>query len=119
VRFGPAGAKAVHSAIEDVNHDGDLDMILHFKTQETGIKPSDTNATLTGKTYDGISIEGTDTIRTVPPEWAAKYRKGEDEREEHRMGEGQKGEDQKGQQGKKDKDPPGHSKRNSRGAKKK
>ncbi|MFB0504195.1 MAG: hypothetical protein ACETWE_10210 [Candidatus Bathyarchaeia archaeon] len=126
VRFGPAGAKAVHSAIEDVDHDGDLDVILHFKTQETGIKPGDTEATLTGKTYDGISIKGTDTIRTVPPEWAAKYRKEEDEREEHQMGEGQKGEDhrgedergedeegqdrggkdQKGQQNKKDNEPP-------------
>ena len=121
VRFGPDDAKAVHSAIEDVDHDGTLDMILHFKTQETGIKPGHTEATLTGKTYGGISIEGTDTIRTVPPEWAAKHRKGEDERQEHQIGEGQKGEDQrgedekgqdrggkdqKGQQNKNDNEPP-------------
>jgi len=96
VRFGPDNATVVHSAVEDVDHDGDLDMILHFKTQETGIEPGDTEAALTGETYDGISIEGTDTIRTVPPEWAAKYRRVEDEREECQTGEGQKGEDQRG-----------------------
>jgi len=119
VRFGPENAAAAHSAIEDVDGDGDLDMILHFKTQKTGIEPGDTEATLTGKTYGGISIEGTDTIRTVPPEWAGKYRKGEDRGGKDQKREGLKGEDQKGQQGKKDKDPPGHSERNSRGGKKK
>jgi hypothetical protein len=30
-----AGAYAVHSALEDVDHDGDLDMVLHFRTQDT------------------------------------------------------------------------------------
>lgn len=108
VRFGPNNAKAAHSAIEDVDGDGDLDMILHFRTQETGIEHGDTEAILTGETRGGISIEGTDTIRTVPPEQAGKDQKGE----------GPKGEDRKGQ-GRKDKDPPGQSKRNSRGGKKK
>jgi len=119
VKFGPKNATAVHSAIEDVDHDGELDMILHFKTQETGIEPGDTEATLTGKTYGGISIKGTDTIRTVPPEWAGKYRKGEERGGKDQTREDRAREDQKRQQGKKDKDPPGHSKRNSRGGKKK
>ena len=32
-----AGANAVHSALEDVDGDGDLDMILHFRVQETNL----------------------------------------------------------------------------------
>jgi hypothetical protein len=119
VKFGPKNAAAVHSAIEDVDHDGELDMILHFKTQETGIEPGDTEATLTGKTYGGISIEGTDTIRTVPPEWAGKHRKGEDRGGKDQTREGRAGEDQKRQQMEKNKDPPKGSKGNSSRGKKK
>jgi hypothetical protein len=67
VLFGRAGTKAapVHSALEDVDGDGDTDMILHFKTQETGIQCGDTSASLTGETLGGQAIEGFDSIRTV------------------------------------------------------
>lgn len=67
VRFGPTGTEAapVHDALEDVDGDGDTDMILHFKTQEVGIKCGDTSATLNGESFDGQAIKGTDTIRTV------------------------------------------------------
>jgi hypothetical protein len=67
VRFGPRGAKEVHSTghIKDVNHDGNSDLVLHFKTRATGIKCGDTSASLTGATFDGDSVEGTDIIRTV------------------------------------------------------
>lgn len=68
VRFGPDEAAPVHWALEDVDNDGDLDMILHFKTQETGIKDGDTEACLTGKTVDDRSIKGCDAIVTKPPE---------------------------------------------------
>lgn len=66
VRFGPAEAEAVRYALEDVDEDGDIDMILHFKTQETGIQAGDTQAELTGETVGGQSIRGTDSVRTVP-----------------------------------------------------
>lgn len=66
VAFGPDGASAVHSASEDVDGDGYLDMILHFKTQDTGIASGDTSASLTGETFDGQDIEGSDSIKTVP-----------------------------------------------------
>jgi len=65
VRFGPDEAAHVHYALEDVDWDGDLDMILHFKIQDTGSECGDTEATLIGKTIDGQQIKGTDTIRTV------------------------------------------------------
>ena len=68
VKFGRTGTEAspVQWTMEDVDYDGDLDMILHFKTQETGIQPGDIEAKLTGKTLKDISIEGTDSIKTVP-----------------------------------------------------
>ena len=67
VLFGATGTEAapVHSALEDVDGDGDTDMILHFKTQETGIQCGDTSASLTGETLGGQAIEGSDSIRTV------------------------------------------------------
>lgn len=66
VLFGPATVMAVHHALEDVDGDGDVDMILHFRTQDTGISSGHTEATLTGETADGRKILGTDSLRTVP-----------------------------------------------------
>ncbi|MFC1991275.1 hypothetical protein ACFLVC_00860 [Chloroflexota bacterium] len=69
VLFGRTGyeAEPAHYSFEDVDDDGDTDMILHFRTQDTGIEPNDTEATLTGLTTDGIEITGTDSVRIVPP----------------------------------------------------
>jgi len=68
VRFGPGEASMAHedAHLEDVDGDGDVDMVLHFKTQDTGISAGDTEATLTGSTTGGITISGTDSVRTVP-----------------------------------------------------
>jgi hypothetical protein len=67
VEFGPNGAtearKKGHK--EDVDKDGDIDLLFHFRTQETGIQCGDTSASLTGKTFDGQAIEGSDSIQTV------------------------------------------------------
>jgi hypothetical protein len=67
VRFGPKGAKEVHKKghIKDVNHDGEPDLVLHFKTQATGMKCGDISASLTGETFDGDPIQGSDSIKTV------------------------------------------------------
>lgn len=61
-----ADASPVHYTVEDVDRDGDNDLILHFRTQDTGIAPSDTEACLTGETLGGVLIEGCDSVRTVP-----------------------------------------------------
>jgi len=63
-----AGAAPAHkdAHIEDVDDDGDLDLVLHFRTQETGIAAGDIEATLTGQTFDGIPFSAVDSVRTVP-----------------------------------------------------
>ena len=68
VRFGPSGARETHTRghVEDVNGDGRLDLVLHFRTQETGLQGGDSQACLTGETKDGLAIQGCDSIRIVP-----------------------------------------------------
>jgi hypothetical protein len=67
VEFGSNGATESHGRghIEDVNGDGKPDLVLHFRTQETGIQCGDTSASLTGETFDGHAIQGSDLIQTV------------------------------------------------------
>jgi dipeptidyl aminopeptidase/acylaminoacyl peptidase len=52
--------------IEDVDGDGDLDLLLLYETAQTGIDSGDTRACLTGKTLAGTPIEGCDAVRIVP-----------------------------------------------------
>jgi hypothetical protein len=65
--FGPDGAGIVHRQghVVDIDKDGDADLVVHFKTKETGIKWGDTEATLTGATFGGEPIIGTDAVKTV------------------------------------------------------
>ena len=67
VQFGPDGATEAHKRwhVDDVDEDGDSDLLFHFNTQETGIVCGDTEATLTGETFGGEGISGTDSINTV------------------------------------------------------
>ena len=67
VEFGPQGALEAHGKghIEDVNGDGQPDLLLHFRTQDTGITCGDTEGVLTGETFAGQAIVGSDTIKTV------------------------------------------------------
>lgn len=67
VRFGSTGTEAApkQSALEDVDRDGDLDRVFHFKLQDTAIQCRDTRATLTGQTVSGGAIAGTDSIRVL------------------------------------------------------
>jgi len=68
VAFGVDGAAPVHIGgghVEDADADGDLDLVLHFNTQETGIACGDLSATLTGETFDGQKFEGSDAVKTA------------------------------------------------------
>lgn len=66
VALGPDGAGIVHRArLADVDGDRDLDLVLQFRTPQTGIRCGDTSVALAGKTFDGRQIAGQDSIRTV------------------------------------------------------
>ncbi len=67
--FGPGGAAPTNKAggqLGDVNDDSYLDLLSHYRTQETGIAPGETQACVTGETLDGMLFEGCDEMRTVP-----------------------------------------------------
>ncbi|MFL5382544.1 MAG: hypothetical protein ACJ8GN_08550 [Longimicrobiaceae bacterium] len=67
VRFGATGTEAapVHVSSADVDGDADLDAIFHFETRQTGIACGTTSVALTGKTFAGTPVRGTDSVRTV------------------------------------------------------
>jgi hypothetical protein len=51
--------------IEDVNGDGQSDLVLHYEVSQTGIDPGDSTACLSGETFAGVDVEGCDAIRTL------------------------------------------------------
>jgi hypothetical protein len=72
--FGPNAASPAHNLtdsftyndhLRDVNFDGYLDLMSHYRTRNTGIACGDESATLTGETLGGQAIEGSDSIQTV------------------------------------------------------
>ena len=67
VAFGPNSAVEAHGMghIEDVDDDGDLDLLLHFNKQEADIACGDITAVLSGETFDGVPIEGFDAVNIV------------------------------------------------------
>jgi len=60
-----AGAQPLRWAMEDVNDDGDMDMILHFSVQQLNLSSSSEEAVMTGTTLDFNPFEGTDSVRVV------------------------------------------------------
>jgi hypothetical protein len=67
VRFGATGVEvpAFRSAMEDVDGDGDLDMVLHFVNRDTGITCGKAYASLTGALFSGVKIKGSDSVVTL------------------------------------------------------
>lgn len=71
VRFGRTGNEAapafVSPVLWDVDGDHDLDRVFHFRVQETGLRPGDSQARLTARTFDGERLAGVDFVRAVFP----------------------------------------------------
>jgi len=53
-------------ALEDVDADGDLDLVVHIEDIDGTYQEGDTLAMLTAETVDGVQIRGTDTICIMP-----------------------------------------------------
>jgi len=51
--------------VEDIGLDGDMDLVFHFKLRDTMLTCRSTIGQLKGLTYDGIPIEGADSVRMV------------------------------------------------------
>jgi hypothetical protein len=50
---------------EDVDGDGDTDLVLHFRLGDTGLTCDSVEGTLEGETFDGQAITGTDAVRMI------------------------------------------------------
>lgn len=66
VRVGAAGTEAApfRSVLEDIDKDGDTDMLLLIRVRQMGLECGDVILNLTGKTADGQEIEGSESITT-------------------------------------------------------
>ena len=79
IQFGPSAAEPVWYRFDDVDYDGEWDLVLKFNTQETGIACGDTGVSLIGKTFDVQRITGTDYINTVGCKPKKHHKKHRDE----------------------------------------
>jgi hypothetical protein len=50
---------------EDVDEDGDMDLVLHFRSSDTDLTCDAADATLKGETFGGTRTEGTDAVRMI------------------------------------------------------
>ena len=69
VGFGPAGALPIHRKLghlEDVNDDGITDLVTHYRAEGSGVSAGDTEACVTGETFDGVPFASCDVVSTVP-----------------------------------------------------
>ena len=68
--FGPIGDEKslafCSPSPEDVDDDGLYDLVCHFFTQSAGFECGNEVGYLKGQTVDGVSIEGSDSVRVVP-----------------------------------------------------
>ncbi len=69
--FGPANARPVHNLadplvfadhLKDTNGDGYLDLVLHFKQEETGLSTADSQACLYGENLQAMPLSGCDRV---------------------------------------------------------
>ena len=67
LRFGATGeeAPAVRAVLDDVDDDGDTDLLVLFRTQDTNIDCETLFTYLSGATLTGVEIAGTDSVAIV------------------------------------------------------
>lgn len=52
---------------EDIDYDGDLDLVLHFRLGDTNLTCNSTEGIIEGQIIDGLSLVGIDKINMVEP----------------------------------------------------
>ena len=67
LRFGATGeeAAAVRAVLDDVDDDGDTDLLVFFRNQDTGVDCETLFTYLTGVTVVGTEIAGIDSVNVV------------------------------------------------------
>lgn len=68
LKFGPSEAQSAHKDkghLEDVNDDGHMDLVSHYKTKNTGLAKGDTVACVSGQTTGGGTFIGCDSVRVL------------------------------------------------------
>jgi hypothetical protein len=60
------GNGKTQATVRDVNGDGSFDLVVHVEIVALDLVSTDTMVTLTGETFDGQFIQGTDLIHVVP-----------------------------------------------------
>ena len=67
LRFGATGEEAapLRSVLDDVDADGDTDLLVFFRTQDTNIDCETLFTYISGVTMTGVSIAGTDSVAVV------------------------------------------------------
>ena len=72
--FGPDGAAPAHDLsdpvtyadhLQDVNSDGFVDLVSHYRQKETGLEAGDTEACITAETDGAVLVEGCDAVRIL------------------------------------------------------
>ncbi|WP_242342146.1 hypothetical protein [Anaeromyxobacter terrae] len=71
IRLGGAGIARLpdgsfQAALQDVDADGDLDVVAHFTLADLALASDATDIVLTGRTLAGVPFRGRDAIRLVP-----------------------------------------------------
>ena len=60
-----ANAQPLRWAFEDVDDDGDIDILLHFRVQEVDMQVGDKEAILHAELWDEYEIVGADAVKAI------------------------------------------------------